>query len=72
MRLILGLVLALLLGVATRVFRLPVPAPPSLLGAALVVAVTSGYLLADRLADPVQRWLHPHLPADLLKEPRSR
>jgi len=73
MRLALGLLLAFLLGVATRLFRLPVPAPPSLLGATLVVAVTTGYLLAEHLEERVLRCGHPDLP-DISdwKEPHGR
>lgn len=44
-----GLAMALLLGAVCRVVGLPVPAPPSLLGASLVVAVTLGFLLAGML-----------------------
>jgi XapX domain-containing protein len=40
-------VLALAIGAACRWFDIPVPAPPRLVGALLVVAATVGYLLAD-------------------------
>jgi XapX domain-containing protein len=45
---LLGLALAFGIGVACRAFGIPSPAPPVVLGALLVVAMTSGYLLVDR------------------------
>jgi XapX domain-containing protein len=36
-------------GAAARLFDLPVPAPPNLLGVLLIGAITGGYLAADRL-----------------------
>lgn len=48
-RTIVGLVLGLLIGIACRFFDVPVPSPPKLLGALLVVAMTVGYLSADKL-----------------------
>jgi len=45
---VIGLLLAFGIGAACRWFELPVPAPPKLLGALLVVAMTMGYLGADR------------------------
>jgi len=43
----LGLLLALLIGAGCRLLDIPLPAPPRLTGAFLVVAMTSGVLLAD-------------------------
>jgi XapX domain-containing protein len=43
----LGVVIALLIGAACRFFELPVPAPPKLQGAILVLALTCGYVGAD-------------------------
>lgn len=42
-----GLVLAALIGAGCRRFDLPLPAPPRLVGALLVVAMTLGFLVAD-------------------------
>ena len=39
-----GLLLGLLIGAACRFFDLPLPAPPKLVGALLVVAMTLGFL----------------------------
>ncbi|HEY0334940.1 MAG TPA: DUF1427 family protein [Stenotrophomonas sp.] len=47
-RLVVGLLLGLAIGFACRALGVPVPAPPALVGALLVVAMTSGYALADR------------------------
>jgi XapX domain-containing protein len=44
----LGLILALLIGIVCRLAGIPVPAPPAIVGALLVLAMTVGYLLADR------------------------
>jgi XapX domain-containing protein len=44
---LLGLVLAFAIGFACRAFGIPSPAPPVIVGALLVVAMTTGYLLVD-------------------------
>jgi XapX domain-containing protein len=57
MRVILGFVLALAIGAVCRLARIPSPAPNALLGSLLVVAMSVGYIVADRaLARP-----HPSL-----------
>jgi XapX domain-containing protein len=48
-RIIIGLLLGLLIGVACRWFDVPVPSPPKLIGALLVVAMTVGYIATDKL-----------------------
>lgn len=48
---LLGLVLGLLIGAGCRWFDVPVPSPPKLLGALLVVAMTVGYMATDRVLD---------------------
>lgn len=53
MKVALGFALAFLIGVACRLAALPLPAPPVVIGALLVVAMTVGYALTDRFA--VQR-----------------
>ena len=52
MKVVAGFVLAFLIGVACRVAGVPLPAPPVLIGALLVVAMTVGYIAVDRLAGP--------------------
>ena len=44
---IIGLVLGLAIGGACRWFDIPVPAPPRITGALLVVAMTLGFLATD-------------------------
>jgi XapX domain-containing protein len=42
-----GLGLGLLIGAGCRLFDIPVPAPPRIVGALLVVAMTLGFLGTD-------------------------
>jgi XapX domain-containing protein len=52
---LLGVALAFAIGFACRAFDIPSPAPPIIVGALLVVAMTTGYLLVDRvLTRPAQ------------------
>ncbi|GGP24403.1 XapX domain-containing protein [Silvimonas amylolytica] len=46
MTLLVGMVLALAVGMLCRWLDIPSPAPPSPIGALLVVAMTVGYVLA--------------------------
>lgn len=50
MKTALGLILALCIGVGCRLGGIPSPAPPVLIGALLVVAMTLGYVVTDRFA----------------------
>jgi len=50
-KIVLGLALALAIGVACRLAGIPLPAPPALIGALLVLAMTLGYVITDRYAD---------------------
>ncbi len=43
-----GLVVAFAIGFACRAFGIPSPAPPLIVGALLVMAMTVGYVLVDR------------------------
>lgn len=49
MRSVIGLILAFGVGAGCRWFDVPVPSPPKILGALLVVATTLGYLGVDKL-----------------------
>jgi XapX domain-containing protein len=44
-----GLILAFAIGFACRAFGIPSPAPPVIMGALLVFAMTVGYILVDRI-----------------------
>ena len=48
-KLFVGIVLGLLIGMACRWFDIPVPSPRKLAGAMLVVAMTVGYMVTDRI-----------------------
>jgi XapX domain-containing protein len=49
LKLIIGIFLGLLIGAGCRWFDIPVPSPPKLGGVLLVVAMTVGYLITDKL-----------------------
>lgn len=42
-----GVIVALGIGAFVRLLRLPIPAPPTLYGALMVLGLTGGYLLAN-------------------------
>ncbi len=46
---VVGLVLGLAVGAGCRFFDIPSPAPPRFIGACLLLAMTLGFVLADRL-----------------------
>jgi XapX domain-containing protein len=48
-KMIIGIILGLLIGAGCRWFDIPVPSPPKLAGALLVVAMTVGYMATDKL-----------------------
>jgi XapX domain-containing protein len=50
MKIFLGLLLALGIGGLCRLAGVPLPAPPLLIGAMLVVAMSTGYVATDKLA----------------------
>jgi XapX domain-containing protein len=49
MKVLVGAVVAFLVGAGCRYFDIPVPSPPILPGALLVVAMTLGYSATDRV-----------------------
>lgn len=49
LKLALGYVLAFLIGVGCRLLDIPLPAPTALLGALIVLSLTSGFLITDKL-----------------------
>jgi XapX domain-containing protein len=50
MKIVLGFLLAIGIGVLCRLAAVPLPAPPILIGALLVVAMSTGYAVTDRFA----------------------
>jgi len=48
MKILLSFLLSLAIGAATRLTAVPLPAPPALVGALLVLAITLGHLIADK------------------------
>lgn len=46
---LLGILVALALGAVIRLLRLPIPAPPTIVGALMVLGLTLGYLGAGYL-----------------------
>jgi XapX domain-containing protein len=46
---IIGLTVGLLIGAGCRYFNIPSPAPPRLIGAFLLVAMTLGFVVAGRI-----------------------
>jgi len=51
---IIGLVLGLVIGAGCRFFDIPSPAPPRLIGACLLLAMTVGFVAADHILPPGQ------------------
>lgn len=47
-KIILGFAIGFLVGAGCRWLDIPAPSPPSIIGALLVVAMTFGYVAADR------------------------
>ena len=47
--LVIGIMLGLLIGFICRWFDLPLPAPPKLVGALLVVAMTLGFMTGNAI-----------------------
>jgi len=49
-----GLILGLIVGAGCRFFDIPSPAPPRLIGAGLLLAMTLGFVTADHVLQPGQ------------------
>jgi XapX domain-containing protein len=48
-KIVAGMVLGLVIGASCRWFDIPLPGPPKLVGAFLIVSITFGYLATDKL-----------------------
>ncbi len=44
---VVAILIAFLIGAGCRLFGIPVPAPPAILGVVLIFAITIGYIAAD-------------------------
>jgi len=49
---IIGLLLGLIVGAGCRLFDIPSPAPPRLIGACLLLAMTLGFVTASHILPP--------------------
>lgn len=49
---IIGLLLGLIVGAGCRLFDIPSPAPPRLIGACLLLAMTLGFVTANHFLPP--------------------
>jgi XapX domain-containing protein len=49
MKIVIGLILAVFVGIGCRFFSIPLPGPPAILGAFMAVAMATGYTLTDHL-----------------------
>ncbi len=54
LKVILGLALGFAIGFGCALAAIPVPAPPVLIGALLVVAMSTGYVLTDKYVCPAK------------------
>jgi XapX domain-containing protein len=52
MKIAIGLILAVFVGVGCRFFAIPLPGPPAILGAFMAVAMATGYTFTDYLLTP--------------------
>lgn len=51
-KIVVGVLLSFLVGIGCRLTHIPVPSPPVLSGALLVLMMSCGYWLVERLASP--------------------
>jgi len=47
MKLAIGLIVAICVGIGCRWFGIPLPGPPAIMGAAMAVAMATGYTMTD-------------------------
>ena len=55
MTMVIGFLLAFVVGALCKIAGIPVPAPPAIMGALLVLSMTSGYVLAGHYARGKQK-----------------
>lgn len=66
-KVVLSLIVGVLVGVACRYYDVPVPAPPKLLGAMLVLAMTLGYIATDYMLTPDEAPVQDQSDAGLMR-----
>jgi XapX domain-containing protein len=74
MKIALGLLLAFTIGVVCRLAFIPLPAPPVLIGAMVVLSMTLGYVAIDQFANRREA-KHRHLcggPTGSFNEPGNK
>jgi len=49
LKLIIGIVIAFLIGAGCRYFNLPLPSPPTVYGVLLIFSITLGYIVFDNI-----------------------
>lgn len=49
MKIAISLAIGLAIGAGCRVFDIPVPSPPTIVGGLLILSITVGYMTADRV-----------------------
>ncbi len=55
MKMTIGFLLAFVIGALCKIAGIPVPAPPAIMGALMVLSMTSGYVLAGHYARGKQK-----------------
>ena len=68
MKLLMGFLVALGIGAFCRLVRIPSPAPQAIVGSLLVVAMSAGYVAADRVIDHLQLRATAHQAPSLAQE----
>jgi XapX domain-containing protein len=72
MKIAVGLFVAVCLGIGCRWFGIPLPGPPAIMGAAMAVAMATGYTATDYLLTRSSRSTSPALNVlTLQRYPRS-
>jgi XapX domain-containing protein len=59
-RILAGFLVAFLVGASARWFDIPVPAPPTFLGAFLIVMMTAGWIVTDKYLAVDETGREPH------------
>jgi len=71
MKTVVGVAIALCIGVGCRLFGLPLPGPPAILGAFLAVAMATGYTVTDKVLTARASTAPPPMTATLVEKSAS-